>query len=170
MGDSPAVTRRRLESFLVGEDRATTRRALLLAGGYVVALAAFEYAFLLGPDIELVDALWGAFVLEPNMATAVDHGTFGAVLVVGLAAIYAYLNEGYLVSVILASTPIFGASLWTIGSMEEVANLYLDPVSAVRRTFPEAVLFATVGFLLGIGLRWLRDRLRESRDGRPSFS
>lgn len=156
MEESHAIARGRLRSLFVGEDRATTRRALLLAGGYVVALAVLEYAFLLGPDFELVDALWRAFVLESNLSTAVNRGTFGAVLVVGLAAIYAYLNEGYLVSVILASAPIFGAGLWTLGGPYRRVDLYLDPVSAVQRTFPEAVLFATVGFLLGIGLRRLR--------------
>lgn len=159
--ESPTFARRQLRSLLVGEDPEMTRRALLLAGGFVVALAALEYVFLLGPDEEVFDALWRAFVLEANLGEAMNQGTYGAALVVGLAAVHAYLNEGYLPSVALASAPIFGASLWTIGSLSGVANLYLDPASAVRRTFPEALAFATVGFLVGIGLRWLTSRFRE---------
>jgi len=163
MGTSGESSSGRLRLLLVGESRARTRRALALAAGLLVGFAALEYAVLLGPDHELVDAIWRAFVLEADLATAADHGTLGAALVGGLAAIQASLNEGYLPSLLLASAPVFGASLWTIGSRVRVANLHLDPASAVRRTFPEALLFATVGFLVGLALRWLNGRLRARR-------
>jgi DMSO/TMAO reductase YedYZ heme-binding membrane subunit len=164
--DAPAKSR--LRSLLVGESRAVTRRALALAAGFLVGLAALEYVFLLGPDDEVVDAAWRAFVLEPNLAAALDRGSFGAFLVVGLAAIHAYLNEGYLVSLLLASAPIFGAGLWSLGGPFRDVNFYLDPASAVRRTFPEALLYATIGFLLGLALRWLNRRLRARQDSTAS--
>jgi hypothetical protein len=153
----------RLRTLLVGESRARTRRALVLAVGFLVGLAALEYVFLLGPDHEVIDAAWRAYVLEPNLAVALDRGSFGAFLVVGLATIQASLNEGYLPSLLLASAPVFGAGLWSLGGPFRDVDIYLDPASAVRRTFPEAVAFATVGFLVGLALRWLNARLRARR-------
>ena len=164
METTGATPRSRLRSLVVGESRARTRRALALAAGFLVGLAALEYVFLLGPDVVWVDAAWRAFVLEPNLAVALDRGSFGAFLVVGLAAIQAYLNEGYLLSVLLASAPIFGAGLWSLGGPFRDVKFYLDPASAVRRTFPEALVYATVGFLVGLALRWLTGRLRGRRE------
>ena len=62
----------------------------------------------------------------------------------------AILNEGYLVSVLLGWSIGCGDLVWTIGSRTEITNFYLDPMSAFTRTFPEAVVLATIGFVLGL--------------------
>ncbi|WP_227353958.1 hypothetical protein [Haladaptatus salinisoli] len=154
---------RRLESVLFGTDRTRTWRALALAGVFVIVGAGVEYLTLItGFENELLFELHQFFALD---GTALGLATRGAVIVVGLSAIQAYLNEGYLPSLLLGIAPAYGNRLWTIGSLDRIANLYLDPVSAAARTLPDGAILASFGFLLGIGIRWaLRRRQRNSSE------
>lgn len=146
----------RLRDLMLGEGRSKTMRALVLAGGFVAAGALLEYLLLLTSfENPVVELLHETFLLDGYLPGW--HAT-GAVFVVGLAALHAYLNEGYLPSVLLGWSPAYGNLAWTIGSPTEVANYYLDPAAAFERTFPEAFVLATCGFVLGVGLRWVRRR------------
>ena len=155
----------RLAALVLGANRARTRRALVLAGVLLVATATLEYLlFRTGFENGVVETLHEVFLLAgylPSRAGA------GAAFVVGLAALHAYLNDGYLPSVLLGWTPVFGNLTWTNGSPSGVANYYLDPIAAFERTFPEALALATLGFVVGVGLRWTRKRWRGSATSRP---
>lgn len=152
----------RLGALAFGDDRTTTRRAVLLAGGFLVAGATLEYLVLrTGFGNGALVALHRTLLLDGYLPT--PHAT-GAFLVVGLAAVQASLNEGYLPSVLLGWSLAFGNVCWTVGSLVGVRSYYLDPAAAFRRTFPEAIVLASLGFLLGAGLRTLRERRR----GRPA--
>jgi hypothetical protein len=77
----------------------------------------------------------------------------GYVLVIGLAATHAYFNAGYLPSVLLAVSPNIGIAIWVIQGFDEyVAFMPWRFVGIL----PEGLLVATLGFLLGLGLRRIR--------------
>lgn len=155
----------RLAALVLGVNRARTRRALVLAGVLLVATATIEYLlFRTGFENGVVEVLHEVFLLAGHLPSRA--GT-GAVFVVGLAALHAYLNEGYLPSVLLGWSPVFGNLSWTNGSRSDVANYYLDPLTAFERTFPEALALATLGFVVGVGLRRIRKRWRGAATPRP---
>jgi hypothetical protein len=144
---------------LVGEDRATTRRALLLAVGFVAVLPVVEYAYLpMGLDVAVLGEFLRAFVVEPNPTLALERGALGALVVMGLAGIHAALNEGFLPSLVLAVAPVYGLSLWLVVGTPGNPRIAFDPVGALGRVGLDAVMLATVGFLLGLGFRRLRRR------------
>lgn len=148
----------RLGTLAIGDDRTTTRRAVLLAVGFLVAGATLEYLVLrTGFENDALAALHQALLLDGYLPA--PHAT-GAFLVVGLAALQALVNRGYLPSVLLGWSLAFGNVCWTVGSRVGVRNYYLDPAAAFRRTFPEAVVLASLGFLLGLGIGNLRARRR----------
>lgn len=148
----------RLTALLFGANRARTRRALVLAGVLLVATATIEYLlFHTGFENGVVETLHEVFLLVGYLP---GREGMGAVFVVGLAALHAYLNEGYLPSVLLGWSPVFGNLVWSITSPVGIASYRLDPLAAFERTFPEAVALATLGFLVGVGLRWTRKRRR----------
>lgn len=146
----------RVSDLLLGERRGGTGRALILASGFVLATMILEYLlYVTAFENSVIKALHQAFLLDGFLPTW--HAT-GAFIVVGLAALHAYLNEGYLPSVVLGWGPAYGNVMWTIGSLSGVENYYLDPLAAFQRTFPEAAALATVGFIIGLGVRWGRMR------------
>lgn len=146
----------RLHDLILGEERSRTKRALALAGGFLVAGVTLEYLLLVTEfDNGVVEALHEAFLLDGYLPAG--HAT-GAFLVVGLAAVHAALNEGLLPSVLLGWSPVYGNLSWTIGSRTGIENYYLDPVAAFERTAPEAFVLAVVGFVVGVGLHRLRNR------------
>lgn len=131
---------------------ARTRRVLVLAGVFVIVGSGVEYlALITGFENVLLVGLHRVFALD---GTALDLETQGAVVIVILSAIQASLNEGYLPSVVLGIAPVYGNQLWTIGSLDRIASFHLDPGSALARMLPDGAILASVGFLLGIGIRW----------------
>lgn len=148
----------RLHDLILGEERSRSRRALVLAVGFLIAGLSLEYLlFITKFESGVIEVLHAVFLLDgylPNW-----HAT-GVFFVVGIAALHAYLNEGYLPSVLLGWSLVYGNVGWTIGSLGGIENYYLDPIAAFERTFPEAVILSTLGFVIGIGLRWARKRQR----------
>ena len=143
----------RFGQLLVGVSVERTRRAVILAGVFVILGAVVTY---LNVTTQFEnEALRGAH----RITVFNERVRTGGVLIVGLAAIHAYLNEGYLPSVTQGVAPYFGANLWSRTLAE---TMYLDPVWAVRRTAPEVLLLATVGFVLGVALRGIGSR-RQNR-------
>ena len=164
MDDTVVATQRRLRPLLLGEDRGATRRTLILASFYVAVPAVLEYLYLPpGGDVAVVGDLLHAFALVPDL-TAISYGAYGVLTVVGLAGIAAALNEGLLPSAVLATAPVYGSHVWVIAGAPRSPRLVFDPVGAVGRASPEALLFATVGFVLGLGARRLTARLRGRRN------
>lgn len=157
----------RLSALALGAEWTRTRRAFALAGALVVAGATVEY-LLLRSNFEsgLLETLHEALLLDGYLP---EWHAAGALFVVGLAALHAALNEGYLPSVALGWSPVYGNLLWTIGSVEAVGGYSLDPVAAFERTFPEAVALATLGFVVGLGFRRIRERAGpDPADAEPS--
>lgn len=146
----------RLRDLTLGKERSRTRRALALTVGLVTVGMVSEYLlFLTEFQNGVVETLHEVLLLDGYLPSW--HAT-GALFVLDLAALHAYLNEGYLPSVLLGWSPVYGNVLWSIGSLSGVENYYLDPVAAFERTFPEALVLATLGFVVGLGLRWARKR------------
>lgn len=93
------------------------------------------------------------------------------VLVVGLAAIHAYLNDGYLPSLLLGLAPVLGMNLLIYaGPYPGPYVLTLKPFVGNWDWIPHVarvtVLWASVGFLAGFGARWLRGEvLDRSKSG-----
>lgn len=148
----------RLTDLLLGTERSTTRRAVILAVGFAVGGGVLEYLLVLTKfENDVIATAHSVFALDGYLPTW--YAT-GALVVVGVAAVHAYLNEGYLPSVLLGWSPVYGNAIWTIGSWTTIRNYYLDPVAAFERTFPEAAVLATLGFLVGLVLRRIRQRGR----------
>lgn len=148
----------RLTDLFLGETWSRTRNALVLTGGFVTASLLLEYLlFLTRFENAAIETLHEVFLLDGYLPSWHAMGVF---VVVGLAAVHAYLNEGYLPSLLLGWSPVFGNVAWTIGSPTGIENFYLDPIGAFRRTFPEAVVLAALGFVIGLGLRRIRKRQR----------
>lgn len=150
----------RFTDLILGEKWSRTRQALVLTVGFVVASMVLEYLLLLTKfDNFVLEMLHEVFLLDGYLPSW--HAT-GLFFVVGLAAVHAYLNEGYLPSVLLGWSPVYGNVIWTIGSRSGIKNYYLDPIGAFESTFPEAVVLGTLGFAIGLGLRWIRTRRQTS--------
>lgn len=146
----------RLTDLLLGENWSRTRQALILTVGFAIVSTALEYLlFLTKFENEVIGTLHEVLLLDGYLPSW--HAT-GMLFVVGLAALHAYLNEGYLPSVLLGWSPVYGNVVWTIGTPMGIENYYLDPVGAFERTFPEAIVLATLGYIIGLGLRWIRKR------------
>jgi hypothetical protein len=149
----------RFADLILGEKRERTRRALILAAVFVVAGAVLDYLVILSKfENEVFETLNQVFLLDGYLPSWHASGVY---IVIGLAAVHAYLNEGYLPSILLGWSPIYGSHSWTIIPLSDLEAYYLDPVSALERTFPEAVVLATLGFVIGLSLR----RLRRGRRG-----
>ena len=146
----------RLTDLFLGEEWSRTRRAFILTVGFATLGVVLDYHVLLTKfDNEVLVALHAVFSLDGYLLSG--HAT-GMLLVVSLAGLHAYLNEGYLPSILLGWSPVYGNVIWTIGSLTAIENYFLDPVAAFERTFPEAFVLATLGFLIGLGLRWVQKR------------
>lgn len=150
----------RLTDLLLGEEWSKTRQALILIIGFAIVGVGLEYLlFFTKFESGVIETLHEVFSLDGYLPSW--HAT-GMLFVIGLAALHAYLNEGYLPSILLGWSLVYGNVIWTIGSSTAIENYYLDPVAAFERTFPEAFVLATLGFLIGLTLRWIRKSTTQS--------
>lgn len=163
------VDSERLDRLLVGEDRRRTRRAVILAGVLVVVAMVADYLALSYHVGTVETTFFMKFRWAFTLAPIWEHGlvsptqVYGYVLVVGLAAVHAYLNSGYLTSVLLASAPPIGTAFWYIGGMDEY--LLFAPELVFGSVFPEAPIMATLGFVLGLGIRTVKRKDMNLRHG-----
>lgn len=141
-------------SLLLGKVWWRTRRALVLTAGFLIG-AAMLRAFAPGSPLHacchhLVFAAVQGFVDLTGNGYFTENGIVGLALfgMGSLAAINAYLNEGYLPSIILAAAPAYGFYVFN--------GPGAGPVWAAGIVLPYAVLYGTIGFLIGMGLRQLR--------------
>lgn len=85
---------------------------------------------------------------------------FGAVLIGGLALIQSYFDGGYVPGLLLAAAPGYGYYLFTVdGPVTGPVFLLGDglvaaPLWAVMRLAPDVLVFGTLGYLLGAGIRY----------------
>jgi hypothetical protein len=141
----------RLESLLIGADRGRTRRAILLAVGFVALSAAIAYLnYWAKFQYGVLGTLDQVFLLKGYLPHWYAPGPLFAV---SLAALAAYLNAGYVPSVLLGWSLPFGSAVWTLSGWEVAGPIWFTPVAAFERTFPEAFVVATVGFVIGVNLR-----------------
>lgn len=141
----------RFRPLLLGADRGRTRRTLLLAGGFAALAAAIAYLnYRTKLRHGVLDTLDQVFLLDGYLP---HWYAPGALFVVSLAALAAYLNAGYLPSVLLGWSFPFGSATWTLSGVEVTGPIWFTPVAAFERTFPEAFVLATVGFAIGVSLR-----------------
>lgn len=146
-----------LEWLLLGERRRLTVTGLVISGVLILVASVVEYLVLAreiaGGDPHPVLWLRHTFRLLPFWEHPLppEMWLYGYLLVVMLAAVYAYFNAGYLVSVFLAISPNVGIALWSIHGMDEYVTL--TPLMVFERVLPEGPPVATLGFLLGLGLR-----------------
>lgn len=140
---------------LLGEDSTVTRRAFLIAGILLLIGLAVDYLWMstyvsagnqgLTPTRTLAEILafrWG----------------YGALLLVGIAAVHAYFNLGLLPSLTLAAAPVVGAALLSLNPSD--TRVLFTPGMVPFRVLPEILIFPFAGFVLGVGLRWLRGNHR----------
>lgn len=108
-------TRYTVGDLLLGRERSRTRRALALAVGYFVvasALAVTLRSLRYGAVPEFVYRFQHPFLIDTGFGQLVDTDFApGLVVVVGPAAVHAYLNAGYLPSLLLATAPIGASAL-----------------------------------------------------------
>ncbi|MFB6234432.1 MAG: hypothetical protein ABEH81_04795 [Halopenitus sp.] len=134
----------RVDSALFGRRDDLFRGALILTG--ILFVAAAVVAMQLG-TVYAVDRLSRPLVWQT--------GALGLIL---LTAINAYLNEGVMVCWLLAFGPILGATLGLAGIVFSAGGSGLIPAIAasVMGAGTLAILFGGVGFLIGMSLRTLR--------------
>lgn len=154
-----------LRPMVLGEDPRLTRAAV--AGAGMLFLIATVVAYVaLSPYIEShypVFDFFGYFRTVFNLRdpfSPLFTWVYTYLLVAGLAAVHAYFNLGYLTSILLALSPSIGTALWTIhGSYTnngfEEQYVGLEPMQ-VFQILPEGLLVATLGFLVGAALRYVR--------------
>lgn len=143
-----------------GQSHNVSRRVVAVAVALFLVVAVIRYLNMaVSEDLVYLDLARGSLEFVPwqLFLLVVDH----PVVIVGLAAISAYLNEGYLPTVLLAVAPSVGVNIWIFsGPFPGPYVLTLKPfvghwewVWSVTRS---ALPWATVGFLVGFVVRWLR--------------
>lgn len=160
-----------LEHLLLGERWSMTRRALLFSAGSfsVVAVAnGLALTFSAPPgESSLGDVWWGVMDLLfgfSGVGLMIDVVGLGVFLIAGLALIHAYLNQGYLPSLVLAAAPYYAFYVFTVdgpayGLVVAVHDDFvIAPSWAARHVFPNAFVYGSLGFLLGLGLRYVYRR------------
>lgn len=140
---------------LLGEDPTVTRWAFFIAG----ILLLFGL---------VVDYLWmSTYVSRGNQGLTLTRTLaqilafrwgYVALLLVGVAAVHAYSNIGLLTSLTLASAPVVGAAMLSLNPSD--TRVLVTPEMVPFRVLPEILIFSFAGFVLGVGLRWLREMLR----------
>jgi hypothetical protein len=141
---------------VTGTDRSQTLSALGLAVGLGVGAALLRIYAPSTPGIGLEFGLLHAFTLEASPAAIPIEG-FGVVTMFTLAGIHAYLNEGYVPSLLLAAAPSYGQYVFN--------GPGAAPLWAAEYVLPFAVTAGTLGFLAGIAFRWCRGKRRISPFG-----
>lgn len=148
----------RLKQLIVGKDWRLTRVAFLSAGtlglfgAWVSYLASRGVVTQSEPGVFfwMTQTLHLAPFWEPQVDTMM--WVYGYVLVGGIALIHAFFNEGYLPTLVLALSPVYGADLWLVPLTE--ASVAFAPVQAVLESaIPEGWIVATLGFVVGVALR-----------------
>lgn len=161
MGDFGADTQ--LGRLLVGETRSSTRRVLLLALVFFPVIAGLNLIISSYPAAEIpwvLDGFRHAFVISITFSKLVVFGP-GVVVIAGLAALVAYLNKGYIPSLILATAPVYSNYTFTLpgpvlGPVIRISEgLVFAPYWAALHVLPTALVYGTAGFLVGLGLRYL---------------
>lgn len=109
------------------------------------------------PSVGLVFGFLHVFTLEASPAAMPVEG-FGVVTLFVLASIHAYLNEGYVPSLVLATAPSYGQYVFNGPSAA--------PVWAAEYVLPFAVTMGTLGFLVGLAFRWYRGEREMPTSGR----
>lgn len=168
MQRSRLPSRASLDRLLLGTEREITRRALLLAVGYFVAISGFTLVLSSVSYGAVPDFVYGfrhAYLIESDVDLWMEvRFTTGHVIVLGFAATHAYLNEGYLPSLILATAPIYATLVFTVpgpvtGIVVPVTeDTVFAPHWAARHVIPNTLAYGTIGFLLGSCLRYLYRR------------
>jgi len=152
---------------LLGDGRRRTAAALALAVALFAASAAVDYLALQTVVVGRSD-----LHLAAELASVFAMGSpAGYLLVVGIAAGHAYLNRGYLPTLVLASALRFGDAVFYVADarvlQEENVELGDATVAAGFRPLfltshpPEVLIYPTLGFALGLLVR----RVRRERDG-----
>lgn len=151
----------RLVRVIWGRNDAVSRRAVAFAVVLFVVVAVFNYVHMaINPDVVSLDPPRGLYdlVLWQGLIRAFGHPGF----VVVLAAIYAYLNEGYLPAGLLAAAPAMGMELW-IFQGASVPGTYVivpAPIADFWEWVPTVVrivaTYGTLGFLFGHVARYVR--------------
>lgn len=161
---------------LFGERWSMTKRALLLSVGFFSAIgAATTVALTFTPPVGEtgLGTVWYETMSyafrSTNVHPSVDPVGLGAFWIAGLALIHAYLNAGYVPSLILATAPMYAFYVFTVGGPTGLvlpvhADLVIAPVWAARHVFPNSFAYGTLGFLLGLGLRYIRRRYAAKSD------
>ena len=159
MGDFGVDTQ--LGRLLVGETRSSTRRVLLLALVYFLVIAGLNLIISSYPAAEIpwvLDGFRHAFVISITFSKLVVFGP-GVVVIAGLAALVAYLNKGYIPSLILATAPVYSNYTFTLPGPVPIIRinegLVFAPYWAALHVLPTALVYGTAGFLVGLGLRYL---------------
>lgn len=147
-----------LEWLLLGERRRLTAAGLVIAVVMILVASVVDYLFLArvvaGSETNPFQGIrrtfrllpfWGEYPPPPEM------WVYGYLFVIMLAAVYAYFNAGYLVSVFLGVSTNIGSAVWSIHGMDEYVTL--TPMLVFDRVFPVGPLVATLGFLLGLAIR-----------------
>lgn len=161
-----------VELLLVGERRRLTAAGVLIAGAMILVASVVEYLVLAreiaGGDPHPFLWLRHTFRLHPfwEYPAPPEMWVYGYLLVLMLAAVYAYFNAGYLVSVLLAISPNVGIALWSIYGRDVYVGL--SPMLVFERVLPEGPLVATLGFLLGLALRRVKRQKTATETRTPS--
>lgn len=162
-----SLTRERL---IIGTNRQTTRHTVLLSGGYFAAVVVANLIALTLLHTGAGRVWWRAM----RVAFHAGGGTIllgfgvGAVLLVGLAMVPATLDAGYLPSVILGAAPMYASYVVTASGppgwpgLVVHDTLVVAPLWAALRVAPNAVIYGTIGFVLGVAIRHLHRRYRAS--------
>lgn len=159
--EAGAVDRQELGARLLwGRSRPLGTRAIVFAAALFLVVVVFRYASMAASeDIVYFDIARGSMESVPwrELNTAFSYPG----LVVGLAAIHAYLNEGYLPSFLLGLAPALGTSILIFsGPYPGPYVLTLKPLVGDWEWLPQVIrytlLWATVGFIVGLAVRWLQ--------------
>ena len=135
----------------LGQDRAVTLRAVVFA--IVLALFMGVVAYI---NMSAAEGAQFGGVEDTTLFLAIVSLDRIPVFFAGLAAVHAYLNEGYLPAVLLAAAPRVGSEMVNFaGPFGGPYTLALDPAEGVLEGLPYVLPYATVGFLVGFAIRLL---------------
>lgn len=149
----------RRSTLLWGQSQTLSRRVVIVAVVLLLFVAAVRFVSMsITEELVYLDLPRGSLEFVPWQAfnLVADH----PVLIVGLAVVAAYLNEGFLPTVLLAVAPFIGVSIWIYsGAVPGPYVLTLKPLVGewgwVWSVVSSAVPWAIVGFLGGLLVRWL---------------